>query len=313
MVINVTLPNFIVIGAQKAGTTALYRHLEQHPQIYMSPDKEPRYFANEEDRKGLFPYKTLQEYERLFDDVTDESAIGEASTLYLFSKSAPGKIKELIPNVKMLCILRNPVERAYSAYIFRVREGQEERKNFRSVIEDELRMLDSGSGESIYLERGMYASQLARYFSYFNKDQVRIYLYEDFVNNPGDILADIYSFLGVESSFEVDVSQKHNISAIPDNWLSRRIVVWLGKQSMIKNMLQRVLPRKFYWDVFRPFLHGVVEHLRTGSVTKPEPMDPWCRTALVKFYREEITNLHKQMKLPVNKWLEQGDELGSMK
>ena len=128
------LPNFLIIGAAKSGTTSLYSYLNQHPQVYFSPFKEPRFFAlegkevNYQGPSQVVNQKainTIDEYEKLFAGVTDEVAIGEASTLYLYSPEAPAKIKQYIPQVKLIAILRNPIDRAYSGYCHLVRDGYE--------------------------------------------------------------------------------------------------------------------------------------------------------------------------------------------
>ena len=120
------MPNFLLIGAAKAGTSSLYGYLKQHPQIYMSPIKEPRFFALEGETlnfngptRGInqTSINTLEAYSQLFQKVTTEKAIGEASTIYLSSPKAPERIKHYLPDVKLIAILRDPSERAFSSYM----------------------------------------------------------------------------------------------------------------------------------------------------------------------------------------------------
>lgn len=117
------LPNFIVGGALKAGTTSLNYYLKQHPDVYMCPLKEPRYFAYEIDNpdhvqgRGLyFPIKTWEQYTTLFAEAGEQSVIGEVSPHYMISPIAPQGIHDRLPNVKLLFSLRQPVKRAYSVY-----------------------------------------------------------------------------------------------------------------------------------------------------------------------------------------------------
>ena len=118
------LPNFIIFGAIKSGTGALYQYLSHHPDIFMSPLKEPRYFARVEttndlpskNRKKHIGVSTLDEYSNLFSRVKHEKAIGEASSNYIYSKHAAEKIKNTIPDVKLIVSLRNPVDRAWAHY-----------------------------------------------------------------------------------------------------------------------------------------------------------------------------------------------------
>ncbi|HEY1419866.1 MAG TPA: sulfotransferase, partial [Candidatus Dormibacteraeota bacterium] len=130
-----TLPNFLIIGAAKSGTDSLYGMLGQHPQIYISPSKEPMFFVAEglpevpyrgpSDREVLLRWdswvNTLEHYESLFGGATVEKAIGEASTWYLYDEGAPHRIKHHVPDAKLIAVLRNPVERAYSAFTMMLR------------------------------------------------------------------------------------------------------------------------------------------------------------------------------------------------
>lgn len=131
-----TLPNFLIIGAAKAGTTSLYHYLAQHPQIYMSPIKEPNFFALEErcvDFRGpgdhlyikQFSVTELERYRSLFQGVTHEQAVGEASPLYLYSPVAPARSHRYVPEMKLIAILRHPVDRAYSAFLHLLRDERE--------------------------------------------------------------------------------------------------------------------------------------------------------------------------------------------
>ena len=108
-------PNFLIVGAQKSGTTSLFHYLRRHPKIFLSPIKEPAYFSK---YRGSVPFKnkkpTKEQYLELFQNVKDESAIGEVSTPYLFDQDSATNIYKTIPNAKIIIILRDPTERAYS-------------------------------------------------------------------------------------------------------------------------------------------------------------------------------------------------------
>ena len=127
----VTLPNFVVIGAAKAGTTALYWYLAEHPGVFMSPVKETNYFAYGLDAGGQlvygdpdvhrFPVKSLGAYEQLFENVGSAAVVGEASPIYLECPQAAARIRELLPAARIICSLRQPMERAYSDYLMHLR------------------------------------------------------------------------------------------------------------------------------------------------------------------------------------------------
>lgn len=219
------LPNFLLIGAAKCGTTSLAHYLDQHPEIFMSPEKEPRFFAEEFHtkfangpvRKGsIRPIMTLSEYELLFQDVTTEKAIGEASTEYIFFEETPKRIKALIPDVKLIAVLRNPIERAFSAYCYQRRDSVET-LSFEQALEDEdRRRKEYWRPGWLYKTAGYYYQQVSRYYEFFEPDQFRIYLFEELNQYPMEMLKDIFMFLEVNSSFQGDLSRK-NISEIPKN------------------------------------------------------------------------------------------------
>ncbi len=143
------MPNFLIIGAAKAGTTALYSYLKQHPQIYMSPEKEPHFFAFEGEQPNFGGTAGKQEwlnrtvitdietYRKQFQKVSREIAIGEASALYLYIPKAVERINHYIPDVKLITILRNPIERAYSAFLFQIRDELEPITDFAQALEEE--------------------------------------------------------------------------------------------------------------------------------------------------------------------------------
>ena len=145
-----SMPNFLIIGAAKSGTTSLYAYLEQHPQAYLSPKKEPEFFSyegrevdfngpkgEEQANHGIKQHITanIEEYRALFRGASDEKAIGEASTMYLYSPQAPSRIKHYIPKVKLIAIFRNPVDRAYSTFSYLTLQGREPLSEFSQALQ----------------------------------------------------------------------------------------------------------------------------------------------------------------------------------
>ena len=109
-----TLPNFFIVGAPKAGTTSLYDYFRAHPEIYMSPVKGPRFFCYTNQQDSNYRFRTLEEYAALFDGVTTETAVGEATALYFEYPRTAGRIAELVPDARIIAVLREPVQRAFS-------------------------------------------------------------------------------------------------------------------------------------------------------------------------------------------------------
>ncbi len=216
------LPNFIILGAAKAGTTALYHYLKQHPEIGMSRIKETNYLAlkgdpldfrgpGDADYIKRFTITTEAGYLDQFADCSGKKAIGEASPLYLYSPKAPLEIKSLLPDAKLIAILRNPVDRAYSAFLHLTRDNRETTRDFAEALRLEpARIADRWEHIWHYLEMGRYADQLARYFDLFDRDQMKVYLYRDFRNDPLSIQRDLYRFLEVADTFTADVTTRYN-------------------------------------------------------------------------------------------------------
>ncbi|HYL37194.1 MAG TPA: sulfotransferase [Bryobacteraceae bacterium] len=232
------LPNFFIVGAPKAGTTSLYHYLDQHPQIYMSPIKEPNYFATEvrlegfseefqkqvrKDVKALEKYlngpmsrkrfgglvTTWPDYLKLFQNVRDEEAIGEASVCYLWSESAPRNILSQLPGARIVMVLRDPAERAFSQYAQGVANGGI-RDSFRAHVDKGIH----GSGGRFnrahpFLELGLYYAQVKRYLDLFPRERVHIAFYEEWQTDPSALITGVLGFLGVDDSFKPDMSRRH--------------------------------------------------------------------------------------------------------
>src|SRR4051812_10132551 len=206
-----TLPNFIIIGAAKAGTTSLYHYLRQHPDVFMSAVKEPRYYWQEGVAEGRLEIFGREAYERLFSDVTSQRAVGEATTHYLNSPTAAERIAADLPDVKLIVSLRNPADRAYSSYLGRL-QGGEERRGVDEAMQP----------GSYYVESSRYYASLSRYFERFDRSRIKVLLFDDLVASPRAVMRDVYEFLGVDSTFEVDVAISHNRAAIPRSAIANR-------------------------------------------------------------------------------------------
>ena len=162
------LPNFLIVGVQKAGTTSIYNYLQEHPQVYMSLVKETNFL--EKDWENMPPEQqnkngivTLEKYSELFADVKDEIAIGEASPNYLFHyESSAARIKKYVPDAKLIVVLRNPVERAYSDYLMHIRDAI----GYRSLSEQ----IKHSSHKSFILRKGFYYVPLKYYFAQFGQE-----------------------------------------------------------------------------------------------------------------------------------------------
>ena len=299
------LPNFLIIGAPKAGTTSLYGYLQQHPQIYMSPVKEPHFFTFEGEKINFAgpgdqerlqgAVTTIEQYRQLFDQVREEIAIGEASTTYLSSAKAVSRIRYYLPQVKIIAILRNPIDAAYASFLHLIRDGDETITDFVLALkQEEKRIQQNWDGLWHYQSRGFYYSQVKSYFDTFDRQQIKIYLYEDFQTNCDTFLQDLWQFLGVDDSFIPDMTQQLNVSAIPkNNTLNKLLMRPNGLKSAIKSLLPITI---------RSYLADQLKNWNYNQYQKPE-MSPEIRTQLTLTYKEDILKLQELIEQDLSHWL----------
>ena len=302
------MPNFLVIGAARSGTSSLYYYLKQHPEVYMSPVKETNFFALEGEELDFAGLRTpglrrsitdIEAYRELFEGVSKETAIGEASPSYLYSPKAPARIGHHVPDAKLIAILRNPAERAFSHFLFfSVAIGCEPLADFAQAIrEEERRARDNWEWSWHYVRLGFYAAQLERYFRLFDENQIRIYLYEDLESDPIGLLQDIFRFLGVDEAFAPDTSIRHNPSGIPR---SRGLHAFLRalQRNPVRSLLRPLVPN---W--IRRWLNRPVGSLWRGNLAS-QKLAPDMRRQLIDLYRDDILRLQELINRDLTGWLE---------
>jgi hypothetical protein len=303
-----TMPNFLVIGAAKCGTDSLCDYLGQHPEIYMCPNKEPNFFVA--DGKAEIPYRgqgdreaikqwdmwvsSLDRYQALFADVSGEKAIGEGTTWYLYDETVPARIQHYIPEAKLIAILRNPADRAYSAYTMLLRDGRESIRDFAQALaaEDE-RVRRSWEPMWHYTRLGFYYPQLKRYFDTFRTAQIHVVLYDDFNTRPREVLRDLYRFLDVDDEFEPDTSERRNVSLVPKNHTYHQLI---AGQNPLKAAVKAVLPSDFR--------QRLRTRLVSQNLSRPEPLPEAIRRQLVETFRPDILKLQKLLDRDLSRWLE---------
>lgn len=300
-----TMPNFLIIGAAKSGTTSLYLYLQQHPQIYMSPNKEPSFFAYEGQQIDLQwwgnpPTPILQSitdlasYQALFQSVSDERAVGEASTYYLYNSRAPARIHHYIPDVKLIVILRHPADRAFSQYVFLKQLGRESCSTFEEALQEEAsRMAANWAWDYSYRDMGFYSVQLKRYMERFEPAQIKIFLYEELSHNAPSLLKKTFNFLEVDESFTPDTSFRYNVTRIPQNMA---LYNFMGKTDHpIKKIVRILVPDKLR--------RRIGNSLRDKNLYKPT-LRPETRRQLSESYREEIMVLQDLIQRDLTGWLQ---------
>jgi hypothetical protein len=312
------LPNFFIVGAPKAGTTSLYHYLSQHPDVYMSPIKEPNYFAAEVRAENIEPQwqawaqqgnESLQQYLRgsmrekrfgglvsnwsdylkLFQNANGEKAIGEASVCYLWSRTAARNIASTTCNAKIIMVLRNPVDRAFSQYKQAVANGLVG-WSFREQVRRSLdRNTDKLDLLNPFLEYGLYHDQVERFMQLFPAENLRIYLYEEYRRAPAETLADVFRFLEVDPQFVPDMSKKHLQTRMPRFvWASHKLRQY-GAWSRLKGAVPATLVSVVRKLVFRDE--------QTAEINRAD------RLYLSDYYREDVGRLETLIRRNLKGWL----------
>jgi len=276
------MPNFLVIGAAKAGTTSLYHYLNQHPQIYMSPRKETYFFMSSNNE--------IENYKALFKEANGEIAIGEATPFYLYNKKSPELIKNCLPQVKLIIVLRDPVDRAYSHFLYWRSQGQEPIVDFAKAIREEPIRIRDGYGINYhYINQGFYAPQLQRYLNLFDSSNIKINLYSDLVKNPSHFVKEIYNFLDVDDSFAAPTNQALNKTAVPRNKVIDKI---LKTSNPVKEISKTLLSDKFRKLIANKLL-----------LSKPN-ISYNLRQELIEIYREDILKTQRLVQRDLSIWLQ---------
>jgi len=300
-----TMPNFLIIGAAKSGTTALYDYLRQHPEIYASPRKETHFFSfGDQDPTTHGPgdtipsaITTLEAYQSLFQDVKDEKAIGEASPTYIYIPRACKRIQHYLPEAKLIAILRHPAERAFSAYMHVVRDGREPLADFPQALQEEKTRIQNNWGPIWhYTQGGFYYGQLKRYFDTFDRNQIKVYLHQDLNSNPAEVLRDAFQFLDVDDEFVPDMSIRPNVSGVPKS----RALQWFLHVILIKPNPIKTLARLFISEQVR---WRVTTEIRNRNLVKTQ-FPSSMRQQLIEIYRKDILKLQELIQRDLSTWLE---------
>lgn len=297
----VNMPTFLIIGAARSGTTALYGYLKQHPDIYMCPHKETNFFAFEneslncsgpgEDYINNSTTKLL-DYQRLFADVANEKAIGEASPLYLYIKKTPERIHHHLPNVKLIAILRNPVEQAFSHYLYAKRQMLEPLNDFTLALQSQPeRQRKNWQPLFQYSHFPKYHQQLTRYYGLFPDNQIRLYTYEEYEQNPQAVLSDIYDFIGVDKNFVANFSYRPNAGGVPKNRILQDIVM---KPYLITRLAGSMIPEKVK--------QRIRDAVSDRNLEKPQ-LPAEAKDLLIAELRDDILKLQDLIKRDLSSWL----------
>lgn len=276
-------PNLFIVGAARAGTTSLWRYLDEHPEVHMSSEKEPNFFLGDEEVKpGPDPNRFSKErYLELFEDAGDTMYRGEASVSYLWSEVAPDRIAKRCPDAKIIISLRDPISRAYSHYLKDIRDDKEATPGdfYVAIQEDLARNKDHWGYPSDYVEPGLYADQVARVLQTFGEEQVQILMFDALRQDDRGVMGDIAQFLGVDES------------AFDDRVLDRRYNAY-GASGPIRKFLRT--NHVIRWVARRAMPPGLRRYLKEEllvSQRKKPPLDPKAREVLTEIYAPDLDQL----------------------
>jgi hypothetical protein len=263
--VNMAMPDFIIIGTQRGGTTSLYKYLLAHPQIAAATKKEIHFFDNNF-HHGITWYRaqfpSLIQHDR-GETIGRQSVItGEASPYYLFHPHAPARAALIIPKAKLIVSLRNPVDRAYSHHCRTVKKGHETLSFEDALAQEEIRTREEGqrlaadphyfsdnSLQNSYLARGIYVDQLQRWMNYFPKEQFFIIKSEDFYATPDRKLREIFLFLGLPDGACVQQQEYKQFNRYSQGQMEpemrKRLLTYFEPHN---ERLSTLLGRDFGWD-----------------------------------------------------------------
>ncbi len=281
----IVVPNFLIIGDVKTGSSSLYHYLRQHPDVFMPDLKELRYFAYDREnpyhvRSNSYPVKTYSEYLRYFENCTDAKAIGEASPNYLRSPTAATRIKAEIPDVRLIACLRNPADRLYSGYMMEYRAGRIT-KPFDEVL---------FGGEAAWIKARFYWLDLKRYFDLFSPNQIKIILFDDLKADAGKVVTELCRFLEINDTFAPNLTPQ-NEGGIPQSLL------WYTILARGRKMLRR-------FGTSSPALKQLFKNIERRSLQKL-PLDPQIRRKILEICRDDIRRTQELIGRDLSGWLGQ--------
>jgi hypothetical protein len=311
-------PNFFIVGAAKAGTTSLYHYLAQHPDVYMSPIKEPNFFATDIDHEAIRPQvkdrirllnideflkgsmskgihrafiSKPSDYFALFRFADGKKAIGEASASYLFSQTAAQEIYKYNPEAKIIILLRNPVQRMYSHYLMDKRMTVTTLSFEDAIEEDKKTKVRKWAAASLYLELGEYYQQVKRFKELFPEKNVLVLLSEELKSNPVETIRQVYKFLNIDEHFQPDFTREFNTAVVARNSLLQKIISI--------NYL-RVKIRRLFKNT------GLKKHIKQAVFTKPEEAQMPIETKIkyTEYYKSDILKLSELIQKDLHKWIQ---------
>ena len=322
------LPNFLVIGAPRSGTTSLYEYLRAHPDVYMSTVKEPDFFTypsldrvnpigtevavrdiHDDAQHDAALARDLAEYERLYAGHRDERCLGEASAVYLGDPTAAWHLRTYVPDAPFIVVLREPADRAYSHFHHAKRlyteggltsppgaEGRTVDEEFERAIEvasQEGMPAETVSEPEIWVRAGYYHRHLTRWFELFPREQFAIFLYEDLATDERGLMRRVYEHIGVDPSFELPTTEAFNATVVPRN---AKLFSFFTTNNPVMRRAKELAPAQ---------VRGLAVRTRNRVLGDRKPdFEPELRSRLLALYRDDTMDLQDLIGRDLSGWLD---------
>jgi len=266
---------------------------EPHFFLFDGPDR-PRFGGPLGAYRAREMVQNWDDYQALFNSASTAQVTGEASTNYLYSDQARIAIDRRLPDCKLVVILRQPADRAYSAYQRNRFQGSEPIADFAATLAEEPRREAEGWHTGILKKKGFYARYLKPYLDTFGRERVRVYLFEDLVAKPEHVMRDLFQYLEIDPDFRPDLSQRFNQTGVIENPLLR--MLWNGTRSMRSRLLPYV-PLQLRGQLF-----NLIASKSPRKASKV-PLDNTLRAELTEQYRDDILQLQDLIGRDLSHWL----------
>ena len=299
-------PDFLIVGAPKAGTTALHAGLARHPDVFTTTPKEPKYFLCDEAPPpawhGPGDAHSQQEwvwrrkdYERLFEDAGPAHVRGESTPFYLWSRGAHRRIAEALPDVRLVAVVRDPIDRAYSNWMHLWSDGLEPVGDFEQTFSLQQERIDAGWAPFWrYVELGRYGEQLAHLHTYVDPERVLVIRYREIVDRPAETVDRVCRFLGIREGLVDWIPRDNSRNFVVPGWRPRtlgpliRAGAWAGQFA----------PPQVWRAASRP----MVSRLSGREMTRPE-ISPQAHARLIRHFADDIHRLSELTGEDFSDWL----------
>jgi len=280
-----TVPAFVLVGVPRAGTTSLYRYLGQHPQISLSDMKEINFlsYPGEELARTRYPWlrfpvRTIEEYERRFAGGPGRTAVDFSASCFR-SPVAIDRIRRFVPDARLFLLLRDPVARAWSAYLNRVDKRYETRPPDEALVRGELAV-----------ENGFYSERLEAFRTAFGPDRVRVWIFDDLTGRPHETVSEIFEYLGVDPTMPVDLTAVHNQGGVPRSAAVHRLLPGHRR----RRQLAAILPEP---------ARRAAQRVRRLNQAPAPTMPSGVAARLRETYRDDVTRLQEMLGRDLQRWL----------